>query len=210
VQDLARFAMWQFRVLAGTDQSILARETLQEMQAVQWPEPKWGLGFAIWNISGKELVGHQGGCSGSGFKAQIILSPAEKLAAVVMVNATDAPQFTLALAACNVFSAVLGATTDEEDDPKYGKWDKYRGYYTADKAWAEAEVLEWDGALCVMWLPAYQALGSLVQLRHVDGDVFRQVRNDGTLGKHYVFGANAAGHIVSMKFNNNQLQKTAR
>jgi hypothetical protein len=103
---------------------------------------------------------------------------------------------------------VLKAPSDKEEGPR--EWTNYTGYYTADKSWSEAELLEWDGSLAVMWVPTDNPVGSLTSLRHVEGNVFRQVRSDGKLGKHYVFKTDAEGNIVSMKFNNNLLRKTVR
>jgi len=53
-------------------------------------------------------------------------------------------------------------------------------------------------------------VGSLARLRNVEGNVFRQVRDDGELGKHYVFEADSADNVIGMKFNNNLLKKTVR
>lgn len=206
VKDLAKFAMWQFRVLDGEDDDILSQETLGEMQTVQWSNPDWGLGFSIWNMDGKRFVGHQGGCPG--YKSQIILCPEEKIAVVVMINATDAPQFTLVFRTYEIMAQALKDQNVKEEGS--GEWAKYIGYYTSDNSWSEAEVLEWDGSLAVMWIPTEDPVGSLTRLRNVGGHVFRQVRGDGELGKHYIFGTDATGDIVSMKFNNNLLKKTVR
>ena len=152
------------------------------------------------------FVGHQGGCPG--YKSQIILNPEEKIAVVVIINASDAPQFTLAFRAYEIMAAALTAPMTKEEGPR--EWAKYTGYYTADKSWSELELLEWDGALSVMWIPTPDPVGSLEKLRRVEGNVFRRVKSDGTLGKHYVFKTDAEGNIISMKFNNNLLQKTVR
>ena len=206
VEDLAELAMWQFRVLDGKDDDILSQQTLREMQTVQWSEPDWGLGFSIWHMEGRDFVGHQGGCPG--YKSQIVLDPEEKIAVVVMINATDAPQFTLAFRAHEILAPVIRGPRDGGEAS--GEWTKYTGYYTADKAWSDAEVLEWNGSLAMMWVPTEDPVGSLVSLRRVEGDVFRQVRSDGKLGKHYIFETDADGNAVRMKFNNNQLRKTVR
>ncbi|MBN2409015.1 MAG: beta-lactamase family protein [Candidatus Aminicenantes bacterium] len=208
VMDLAEFAMWQFRVLDGKESNGLKKETLQEMHTAQWSDPDWGLGFAIWKMFGKTFVGHQGGCPG--YKSQIIIQPEEKIAVVVIVNASDAPQFTLAFAAYNIFSSVFASSNSEKDEMEFGKWEDYVGYYDADISWAAAEVLEWNGSLSVMWLPADGPLNSLIKLQHIEDGIFRQVNSDGTLGKHYIFGTVDGSGDMWMKFNNNQLKKAIR
>ncbi len=206
VTDLAKFAMWQFRVLDGKDDDVLGQETLEEMQTVQWQDPEWGYGFTVWSMGGMHFVGHQGGCPG--YKSQIILCPEEKIAVVAMINATDAPQFTLVLETYNIMAPALRASSSSEEADESQDWAKYTGYYTADMSWSEAEVVVWDGALSVMWVPTGNPLGSLVRLKRIEGGIFRQVGGDGALGKHYVFGTDAESNTVCMKFNNNLLRKT--
>jgi CubicO group peptidase (beta-lactamase class C family) len=206
VMDLAQFAMWQFRVLDGKDDRVLSRETLREMQTVEWSDPPWGLGFTIWQMDGKEFVGHQGGCPG--YKSQIILCPEDKIAVVAMINATDAPQFTLVFRTYEIMAPALNTPGGGDRGP--GEWARYTGYYTGVRSWSEAEVLEWEGSLAVMWIPTGDPVGSLVKLQRVEGNVFREVKGDGTLGKHYAFKAAPDGNIVRMKFNNNLLERMAR
>jgi CubicO group peptidase (beta-lactamase class C family) len=206
VEDMAMFAMWQFRVLDGKSENVLSQKTLREMQEVEWSSPPWGLGFSIWHLGDRVIYGHQGGCPG--YKSQIIICPEEKLAVVVMINATDAPQWSLVFKAYEIMGPALLDPGSKKEEPS--EWAKYTGYYTADKAWSEAEVIQWNGSLAVMWVPAHDPMSSLTMLTRINENVFRQVGNDGKLGKHYVFKADAAGDIVGMKFNNNLLQKTVR
>jgi hypothetical protein len=125
---------------------------------------------------------------------------------VVMVNATDAPQWPLVFNAYRIMGPALLDPGGKKEEPS--EWAKYTGYYTADKAWSDAEVVEWDDSLAVMWVPTQNPMGSLAMLKRVDNNVFRQIGDNGEMGKHYIFGADAEGHIVSMKFNNNLLRKT--
>lgn len=207
VKDIAEFAKWQFRVLDGKDDFILSQETLKEMQTIQWSNPQWGFGFSIWQIEDKCFVGHQGGCPG--YKSQIILCPEEKIAVVAMINASDAPQFTLVYQTYKIMARALKPSNCNKTMPH--QWEKYIGYYTADNSWSEAEVLEWDGSLAVMWIPSANEnpLGSLIRLKNIKGNVFRQLRANGSLGKHYVFKDDHKDQMVTMKFNNNLLKKTA-
>ncbi len=51
VEDLARFASWQFRLLEKGGDEVLAANTLKEMQRVHWLDPDWettrGIGFSV-------------------------------------------------------------------------------------------------------------------------------------------------------------------
>ena len=66
VQDLAKFATWQFRLLRTGKQSVLKASTLREMQRVRIMDPAWkvtyGLGFAIQHKENHTYVGHGSDC----------------------------------------------------------------------------------------------------------------------------------------------------
>lgn len=208
VEDLAKFAMWQFRALDGEDASVLRRETLEEMYLPHWPDPVWGLGFTIWQMGEKKFVGHQGGCPG--YKSQLIICPEDRVAVIVMVNATDAPQFTLAFRTFEIMAPVLQTLHSKEHEQ--GQWEDYAGFYTSPNTWSAAEVLSWKGELALRWVPDGNPdpVGSLIMLTRVDGEVFRQVDADGGMGKHYIFRRSAEADVVSLKFNNNLLDKVTR
>jgi CubicO group peptidase (beta-lactamase class C family) len=206
VENLARFAMWQFRVLDGKDDVVLSRETLSEMQDTAWVNPPWGLGFALWYFDDDVIVGHYGGCSG--YKSQIILCPETKVAVAVVINAKDAPQWSLPFIAYRIMAPALLNPGGEKEIS--GEWAKYIGYYTADNAWSDAEVFQWNDSLAMMWVPTEDPLNSITMLARIEGNIFRQVGNNSELGKHYIFGTDADGEVTMMRFNNNQLEKSAR
>jgi CubicO group peptidase (beta-lactamase class C family) len=92
VGDLARFAMLQMRGAAAGGAQILSGRTLAEMHRVHWLEPEWqagwGLGFRIVRARGKTLVGHGG--SVRGFRSNLQVDCADKVAVVAFVNSDDA------------------------------------------------------------------------------------------------------------------------
>lgn len=91
VTELARFAMLQLRGGAAGGAQILSGRTLEEMHRVHWLEPEWqagwGLGFRVLRLRGKTYIGHAGGVRG--FRTELRICPADKLAVVVCINADD-------------------------------------------------------------------------------------------------------------------------
>ena len=87
--DLARFASWQFRLLANGGTEVLKATTLREMQRIHWAEPDfemlWGLGFHIWRSGDKTFVGHDGSCPG--FRSALLISRTDRIATVFLANA---------------------------------------------------------------------------------------------------------------------------
>src|SRR5215813_13132021 len=78
-EDLARFASWQFRLVAKGGTEVVKATTLAEMYRVHWAEPDyeilWGLGFRIVRHGEKSFVGHDGSCPG--FRSSLLLLPKE-------------------------------------------------------------------------------------------------------------------------------------
>ncbi|WP_171118431.1 MULTISPECIES: serine hydrolase domain-containing protein [Streptomyces] len=91
--DLARFAVF----LAQGDERVLSAQTVREMRAPAAPAEAadvadgvtYGLGLQIQHRDGRLLVGHSG--SLPGFLANLTLSVADDVAAVVLANCTSGP-----------------------------------------------------------------------------------------------------------------------
>jgi CubicO group peptidase (beta-lactamase class C family) len=68
IEDLAKFAMLQFRHGPRRGKQILHGNSLREMQRVHWLNTDWsagrGLGFYVWRLNGKTLAGHGGALQG--------------------------------------------------------------------------------------------------------------------------------------------------
>src|SRR6185436_1966961 len=86
VEDLARFAMWQFKQLATNGKDVLAANTLREMQRPHFVDPSgtttYGLGFSVTRVGEKAFVGHGGSCPG--YQTYLRLRPEDGIATVSM------------------------------------------------------------------------------------------------------------------------------
>jgi CubicO group peptidase (beta-lactamase class C family) len=89
VNDLAKFAMWQFRVLGAESDPLLRPASLREMHRVQWIDPDWnttwGLGFSVVREGNRTFVRHSGGCPG--YFSEFRLDPRDRIGAIVLSNA---------------------------------------------------------------------------------------------------------------------------
>lgn len=99
VNDLAKFASWQFKLIENGGEDVLKSTTLREMQRVHWTAPDmdgatWGLGFALWQKNNKTFVGHGGYCPG--YRTSFATRLQDKLAIIVIVNVNDVSPSALA------------------------------------------------------------------------------------------------------------------
>ncbi len=210
VEDLARFAAWQFRLLGsawGTSAelipgaSILRPTTLREMQRVHRVDPElfagegshWGLGFGIYPEDEQQtaettFVGHGGACPG--FRTSLKLQPDTKFAAIVMINAEGArasPGVIARAANKIVGNAIAEAIESPEKasapDPALRR---YTGLYST-VAWGELAVVIWGDQLATVYLPTENPRASLTKLKKIGDHRFRRIRDDGELGEEFVF-----------------------
>ncbi|MDP4998139.1 MAG: serine hydrolase [Saprospiraceae bacterium] len=205
VEDLAKFASWQFRLLETGGTEILKASTLREMQNVHWMDPdwqtSWGLGFSVRKQGAQTVVGHGGSCPG--YRTQLAMTTHNKMAYVVMFNATDinTGQYT------NALMAVIGKALDAKRvTPDQVNLEDYSGSYNAQPWGSEEVVLPWYGNLAVLSLPSDNP-ANFSQLKHISGDTFRRVRSDGKLGETVVFERNDSGKVVKMWQHSNYSEK---
>jgi CubicO group peptidase (beta-lactamase class C family) len=201
VEDLGRFASWQFRALDGDDDSLLERNTLREMHRVHWLEPdgssSYGLGFSVWKDDDKTFVGHGGSCPG--YRSQLLLRPQEKVATVFMtngqgVNARQYAQRVYDIVAPAIRDALDDPATSDESTADAASLDRFTGLYQRPLG-GESVVLVWQGKLAVVGLPTEDPVESLTELQHIEGNVFRRIRDNDDLGEAFVFEEDTQGRM---------------
>ena len=195
VEDLARFASWQFRLLEKGGKEILKASTLREMHRVHWVDPDWkttwGLGFAVREVDGQSMVGHSGGCPG--YSSILNIDPHERQAFIVMINACGVSPGRYAEGMRDILKKVAGG--DKEEESKVDLED-YAGLYSAQPWGAEAAVLPWQGKLVIFGLPSPNPAQGMGLLKHIEGDTFRRLREDKTLGAEVIFERDEAGKVI--------------
>ena len=215
VQDLGKFASWQFRLMDTTVTEILEPSTLKYMQNVHWTDPDWkttwGLGFVVSKGSdGVKIVGHGGSCPG--YRSSISLRPESKRAYVVMINASGTNPHKYVNGIHAILKKAKGAEkkqTSEETKPGIDLLE-FSGYYNSMPWQSELFVSAWYGKLVMLGLPTESPAAAMTVFKHIDGDTFRRVRDDGELGETLVFERNDAGQITRCKNHGNYYTKMIR
>jgi len=191
VEDLARFASWQFRLLSNGGTELLRASTLREMQRVQWVDPDWkttwGLGFAVSHDGDRTFVSHGGGCPG--FYTHFRLQPKAKLGVIVLTNSIGSEVGTFTLRGFDLIGpAVKSAVDDPDGAPERDlELDRYVGVY--DSIWGQSAILQWEDGLAELWLPTRNPKDSLARLKKSSEHTFTRVRKDDAdqPGEEFVF-----------------------
>lgn len=209
VEDLAKFASWQFRVLEGGDEGILDRNTLREMYRVHWQEPdgntSWGIGFSVSQRDGKTFVGHGGSCPG--YESNLTIRPQDRIATTFMTNGRRVSASRFARTAHDIMAPAIKAAVEdphggEAPDPTL---ESFTGLYTRPLG-TESAVLTWEGQLVIIGLPTSDPLDGMTRLKHMEGNSFRRVRSGGELGEEYLFEEGPDGRMTYWVHNNPRIR----
>ncbi len=201
VEDLARFASWQLRLLENGGQKVLKVNTLKKMHRVHWFDPDWrttwGLGFSVSRQDEKIQVGHGGSCPG--YRTQLTIRPKDKIAVIVMTNAQGVSPSAFAR---EIFDIVAPAILDAIKEPEKAKkhdsaLEKFVGRYDRPLG-GETHAFIKDGQLVLMSLPSDNPSDSLTTLKHIEKNIFRRIRDDDELGEPIVFEMDAAGNVTRL------------
>jgi len=191
VEDLAKFAAWQFRLRDTVITEILKPSTLKNMHNVHWIDSDWkgtrGLGFGVYKDSyGDKWVGHGGYCPG--YQTTLQLHLKNKLAYSVMINANGVNPNKYVKG----MHAIIKKVKPRKDNPENVKQKDltaYVGYYKMGVL-GELYVSTWEGKLAILNLPSESPAESMVLYKHIEGDRFQRIRDDGKLGEILLFERN--------------------
>jgi hypothetical protein len=205
--DLARFASWQFRLLAKGGSEVLKATTLREMHRIHWVEPDfettWGLGFAVSRSEGKVFVGHGGSCPG--FRTHLLLMPEEKLATVFLANAQGVATNQWAQRLYDIVGPALKAANAKDaakPKPEDPELRKYEGTYSSGFA-GETAVFLWEDGLGMLSLPTMEPVKGIAKLRKTGENLFRRVRKDEKLGEEVAFELGPDGRAARLRIHSN-------
>ncbi|MDP5082473.1 MAG: serine hydrolase [Winogradskyella sp.] len=202
VLDLGRFASWQFRLRESNEVEILKPSTLKNMHNVHWTDPDfeltWGLGFSVYKGSdGAKWVGHGGSCPG--YQSSLQLNLKSKMAYSVMINAggTNPGKY---LRAIHDIMLKTESINNEKSDVIF---EDYLGFYSTQPWGSEVYFYKWNGKLVSLPLPIDNPAKAMTMFKHVEGDTFKRIKDNGDLGETLVFERDADGTIIRYKSHQN-------
>lgn len=199
VEDLAKFAIWQFRLLRSGAPEVLRASTLREMQRVHFTDPDWratwGLGFAVRRQGERTYVGHGGDCPG--YHTSLQLRPDSETAVTAMATGAENPGPQVA----QIFQLLDKRQGFSFKDPAPATGvalEAFAGRYSAQPWGNEFIVLPWADGLVSLDLPSRTPADDLEFLKPKGGDVFRGVRASGGEMDEIRFLRDARGKVTGI------------
>ncbi|MEJ2399961.1 MAG: serine hydrolase [Xanthomonadales bacterium] len=203
--DLAAFGAWQLQALAGETDRVLNGNTLREMQRVQWMDWDWsvarGLAFGVYRIGDRTLSGHAGDCPG--FNTRLFVDPEGGTAVSVLANRNHVDVDGYALAILDI----LDAAGPGEDDAPAIDFEDYIGSYDLSPWDGEDLVFRWNGGLAIVSLPNMNPSDAMTRLRHIEGDRFHTIRDNGENGHEIRFLRDESGRVTHMNVHSMDLPR---
>lgn len=180
VNDLARFAKWQFRLLVNGGEEVVKATTLREMQRLQWAEPdmdgaNWGLGFSLNKVGDEIWVGHGGYCPG--YRTSFLLRPQDRVAVAMMVNVNEVSPGNLVRQVVALMGpglkAAAGAEEDDDSADEAQDFSAYQGIYGRRQMPTNYALAATSKGLTGISLYSDTPANYKLDLRHEEGHVFR-------------------------------------
>jgi len=210
VEDLGKFASWQFRLLRTGETNVLTAPTLREMQRVQFMDPDWetsrGLGFAVYHNGDHIYVGHAGDCPG--YQTSLYMRNDDQTAVIVLDNSAERTG-AFGKAVFGILDKRKGYAFKAPAAATDVKLEDYAGHYSQQPWHSELVILPWAGGLVSLGLPDDDPAGDMEFMKAKGGDVFRVVRKDGSEAEEIRFVRDGAGKVTSfVHFSNPSLKET--
>lgn len=210
--DLAKFAMWQFRLADASRTEVLQPSTLKSMyntQAISKSEDEYDRGFG-YEVStddeGNKWVMHGGTCPG--YVSYLKMDVTNKMAYAVLVNANrvNTPLYVRGLIDILNRAESIDPELNKElkEKQKQGENEaldlaKYTGFYNLNPWNSEYYVGSWGNGLMLMYLPAQSLKYALHYYQHVEGDTFQFVKNGKLSDEKIYFSRDEQGKVVTIK-----------
>lgn len=215
VEDLARFAMLQFRDGPARGRQILRGSSVKEMHRVQWLSPNWktgwGIGFNLIHREERDLVGHGGWFQG--YQSVFSTSPRERVAVIALCNADDAhpyhglPESVVDRAYSWVAPPLVSAARPAPQPRKADSaWRRYEGLYR--DTWWDKQVLILNGQLTLITPTEQDPTGTQLTLLPTGPHTFRTHSDQPMIqdGDPVVFEMEDDGRVRRLKVGENYSQ----
>ena len=200
VMDLARFAMWQFRVAGANDSEVLDASSLLSMYDTQAENSRGadrGLGYQVSvDSDGNRWVEHGGICPG--YVSYLKMDVSNKIAYAIMINANQ----VRALAYVNGLIEIINRAESDgllANTPARPDLTEYTGFYDVNPWNSEYYVGQWGQDLMLLYFPAESLQYALYQYRRLEGDVFQLVEDGRVTDSQIEFIRDQSGEVVSVK-----------
>jgi D-alanyl-D-alanine carboxypeptidase len=209
VRDLAKYASLQFNEADDFKGPVLSGHSLREMHRPRFLLPDWSTGWGLgWRlVRGDKRASFEHSGSLPGYKSKVLIYPASKVAAIVLINAEDGSANDLAAGVMKIVSGPIEKAVAPPEAPPAPAADlaRFEGLYR-DRSGEYARVVALGGKLRIITLEADDIDAATTTLQQIGPAKFRteapdQVFNSG-VECLVEFVADASGRVTAVLLEN--------
>ncbi len=211
IDDLAKYASWQFRLRNASNAEILKPATIRSMHSLEVTgkgyEDSWGLGFTVSKDSNDDdWVMHGGTCPG--FVSMLQLNVTTKMGYAIMINANRSSTFKYLNGIKQILNKVK--PIKENINKSSVNLDDYTGFYSMNPWNSSIYISTWGEDLVILQLPENNPKYGMRFFKHIKGDTFRHRKENGELGDEYIFEKDEKGKVFRYFEEGNYKNKMSR
>ena len=203
VEDLAKFAAWQMKLLNSLEKNIISSETLKEMHKVSWDDElssvTRGLGFGVYDFGGESWVGHGGSCPG--YRSQLYLNPKMGISYSVMINSSGTNPEKYIQGIHQILKKVA-----LKKEILSNKFKEIEGIYIAQPWGSETYIQSWGNHLALLKVPSNSP--DLTLYKKIEIDIFKRILKNGELGEKLEILRDEKEGVIGFKSHQNIYSKS--
>ncbi|MCH2058410.1 MAG: beta-lactamase family protein [Thalassotalea sp.] len=195
-EELAKFAMWQFREIDANEPELMSAKSLIKMYQTEHSQvtPNRGLGYEIREDKNGDVWAMHGGMC-PGYTSFLQMNTTQKEGYTVVTSANR----VRALAYINNLKKVLTKASQITDSPDVEKgFSEYEGFYDLNPWNSEYYIGSWGDDLMLLYLPVDSMDYALYQYKYMDEDTFQLIENGSLKDEVIKFNRDPQGVIVSV------------
>ncbi|MEW6998228.1 serine hydrolase domain-containing protein [Colwelliaceae bacterium BS250] len=195
--DLAKFAMWQFRLADASKSELLQPSTLKSMYKIQGTkegEHDRGFGYAVYtDKKGSDWATHGGVCPG--YVSFLKMDVTNKKAYAFLVSANRGNPYKYVNRLIAILDRAEQIKPTEKSDLDLSQ---YTGFFNVNPWNSDYYVAKWGNDLVSLHFPMESLKYSMRQYQHVEGDKFQLVENGELVDEKIHFTRDEQGNILNI------------
>jgi len=198
--DLAKFAMWQFRLADSSKAEIIQPTSLKSMYKAQGiskggVEYDRGFGYEVYKDNkGSNWAIHGGVCPG--YVSFLKMDVTKKKAYAFLVNANRGNVFKYASHLATIIDRAQQIPNVENNDVDLSQ---YTGFFNVNPWNSEYYVGKWGNGLVLLYLPVQSLKHSMNHYQHVEGDTFQLIENGELTDEKIHFFRDKQGRVIKVE-----------
>ncbi|NQZ89996.1 MAG: beta-lactamase family protein [Colwellia sp.] len=209
--DLAKFAMWQFRLAGSSKTEIMKPSSLKSMyksQGTAKDEHDRGFGYVVYtDKKGSDWAIHGGVCPG--YVSFLKMDVTNKKAYAFLVSANRGNPYKYVNRLVGLLERADQIEPMEQKENSELDLSQYEGFFNVNPWNSDYYVAKWGNDLVSLHFPVESLKYSMRQYKHIEGDNFQLVESGELLDETIHFSRDEQGKVLTINNMGNDHYRTS-